>query len=354
MGRPQEVGARLAVQDINSEGGVLGKPVVLKAVHDATAGQATASSDELLRANVDAVIGAPTSGINSFDEQMANSDVGQCLPSRSGPYATASTGSTTFTTAPPDSASTPAIVSELLTQKAKTAAIAAPNTVEGRSVAKAVASQLRSNGVQTSTVTYDPSAASFDSVVHQVLAAKSDDVVELAGAEGPALTGALIDAGVAPAAIVGGPGMLTPSLPRTVHTEQPSKLDNLYVAGPAGDAAFDARVGQTTGNDLLDAAQSYDCAVIIALAAQEAKSTDPGTFASHIRDVTTGANRCSTFALCAALLRQGKSVAYAGHAGPLRLNSRNEPTSAREILGYFDNGYLAQAQYRDYPISGSS
>src|SRR6516165_10735999 len=66
MGRPQEVGARLAVQDINSEGGVLGKPVVLNAVHDTTASHATATGNELLRANVDAVIGAPTGGSNSF------------------------------------------------------------------------------------------------------------------------------------------------------------------------------------------------------------------------------------------------------------------------------------------------
>ena len=59
--------------------------------------------------------------------------------------------------------------------------------------------------MQTDTVRYDPNAASFDSVAHQVLIAKPEDVVELAAAEGPALTGALIDAGVASAAIVGGP-----------------------------------------------------------------------------------------------------------------------------------------------------
>ena len=76
---------------------------------------------------MDAVIGAPTGGINSFDEQMANSHVVQCLPSRSGLYVTVTTGSTMLTTAPPDSASAPAIVSELLTQKAKTTVIAAPN-----------------------------------------------------------------------------------------------------------------------------------------------------------------------------------------------------------------------------------
>jgi hypothetical protein len=53
-------------------------------------------------------------------------------------------------------------------------------------------------------------------------------------------------------------------------------------------------------------------------------------------------------------MRQGKTIAYVGHAGPLRLNSHNEPTSAREILGYYNNDYLGQAQYQDYPITGSS
>jgi hypothetical protein len=97
----------------------------------------------------------------------------------------------------------------------------------------------------------------------------------------------------------------------------------------------------------------------MSLAAEEAESTNSATFASYIRDVTTGDDRCSTFALCAALLRQGKSVAYAGVArsSPVQFPARtshHEPTSATEIRGYFIDGYLARAQYRDDPISGSS
>lgn len=45
MGRPQTVGARLAVQDINSAGGVLGKPVSLAPVEDVTAAHVTAVGD---------------------------------------------------------------------------------------------------------------------------------------------------------------------------------------------------------------------------------------------------------------------------------------------------------------------
>ena len=71
------------------------------------------------------------------------------------------------------------------------------------------------------------------------------------------------------------------------------------LALPAGDAEFDARIRPTTRHDPLDGRQSYDGAVISALAAEEAKGTDPRTFASHIRYVTTEANRCAALALFA-------------------------------------------------------
>jgi branched-chain amino acid transport system substrate-binding protein len=245
-------------------------------------------------------------------------------------------------------------VSELLTQKATSVAIAAPKDAEGTSGAAAIAAQLAKSHIPTKTVTYDPSSNSFGSVATEVLASKPKAVVELGGADGAALTSALIKAGAVPASLVAGPNMLTPALAQAVDPAKVSAVNGMYVAGPGGDANFDSRVGQTTSNSLLDAAQSYDCAVIIALGAEEAKSTDPSAFASHIADVTTGSHRCTTYALCLALLRQGKSIAYVGHAGPLRLNAQNQPTSAREILGYFNNGYLGQADFYDSPISGSS
>jgi branched-chain amino acid transport system substrate-binding protein len=354
MGRPQEVGVRRAVQDINSEGGVLGKPIVLKAVKDTTASQATGTGDQLLNDNIDAVVGAPSGGTDSFDQLLASNGVVQCLPSRSAPfYSNISTGSTTFTTAPPDSAAATAIVSELLTQKATSVVIAEPNDSANSDLASAITNQLNKNHVTTSTVNYDPNSSSFGSVATQVLASKPKAVVELAGAEGPALTSALLQAGVAARSIVGGPSMFTPTLPGAVDAAKTSILNGLNVAGPGGDSVFDARIGQTTANNLLDAAQAYDCAVIMALAAEEAKSTDPSAFASHIADVTRGSHQCTTYPLCVALLRQGKTIAYVGHAGPLRLSAHNAPTSAREILGYFNNDYLGQATYQDYPIGSS-
>ena len=153
---------------------------------------------------------------------------------------------------------------------------------------------------------------------------------------------------------MGGPGLFTPTLPKAVDPSNPHAIDNMFVVGPGGDTFFDARVGGTTGSNLLDAAQSYDCAVILALAAEQAKSTDPGAIAGNIQGVTTGTHRCPTFALCAALVRRGKSIAYQGHAGPLELDGQNKPTSARELIGFFDGNYLSQASYEDYPIPSGS
>ena len=354
MGRPQEVAVRRAVEDINSEGGVLGKPVILHAVKDTTANGSTATGDQLLKSNVDAVVGAPSVGTDSFNSLMSSNDVVQCLPNRSAPFfANVSTGSTTFSTAPPDSAAASAIVNELLTQKVPSAVIAEPNNSESSALATAVGNQLSKHHVTANTVTYDPASNDFGPVATQILAAKPKSVVVLAGAEGPALIKALIAAGAAPGAIIGGPGLFTPTLVSAVAGSKASVLNGLYVAAPGGSAEFDARIGQTTANNLLDAAQAYDCAVIVSLAAEEAKSADPSVFASHIAGVTTGSHACTTYPLCSALLRQGKTIAYVGPAGPLRLNAQNEPTNAREILGYFNNGYLGQATSHDYPVSGS-
>lgn len=355
MGRPQAVGVRLAVQDINSAGGVLGKSVSLDAVKDATTDQATGAGDELLKSDIDAVVGAPSGGTDSFDQLMANNGVVQCLPSQSAPlYSGISVGGTSFTTAPPDSAAAGAIARRLELTKPKSVVIAAPNTADGSSLATAVEQQLNRNHIPSTTVTYDSNSSSFDSVAQQVLASKPKAVVALAGEEGASLVSSLLKAGAVPAAIVGGPGMFTPTLPTAVDPGKPSAINNMFVVGSGGDAFFDSRVGRTTGSNLLDAAQAYDCAVIIALAAEQAKSTDPSAFAGNIQGVTTGSHKCPTFALCAALVRAGKSIAYVGHAGPLRLNGQNQPTSARELLGFFDGDYLSQASYQDYPIPTGS
>ena len=74
-------------------------------------------------------------------------------------------------------------------------------------------------------------------------------------------------------------------------------------------------------------AESYDAAIVIALAATEAK-TDGIEYASKINGITRGGEKCTDFAGCKKLIDEGKDVDYDGASGPLEFSGNGEPTQA--------------------------
>ena len=74
-------------------------------------------------------------------------------------------------------------------------------------------------------------------------------------------------------------------------------------------------------------AESYDAAIVIALAATEAK-TDGIEYASKINGITRGGEKCTDFAGCKKLIDEGKDVDYDGASGPLEFSGNGEPTEA--------------------------
>ncbi|MFM2182259.1 MAG: hypothetical protein RJB61_553 [Actinomycetota bacterium] len=79
--------------------------------------------------------------------------------------------------------------------------------------------------------------------------------------------------------------------------------------------------GQT---DFNYAAETYDAVVIMALAAEAAK-TDGIEYASFIVDVSTGGEKCTDFVSCRDLLAAGTDIDYDGVSGPNDLNGNGEP-----------------------------
>ncbi|MGZ4535345.1 MAG: ABC transporter substrate-binding protein, partial [Nocardioidaceae bacterium] len=106
---------------------------------------------------------------------------------------------------------------------------------------------------------------------------------------------------------------------------------------------FKQRLLQTNPHlkDFTYGPESYDATVMTALAALEAKSDDPTTFAPDIIKVSAGGTQCSTFKDCAALIKQGKDIDYQGVSGPCDLGPTGSPTKA--TIGIFqysaDNTY---------------
>jgi neutral amino acid transport system substrate-binding protein len=85
------------------------------------------------------------------------------------------------------------------------------------------------------------------------------------------------------------------------------------------------------------AAESYDATMIMALAADEAKSTASASIQANILPITgsAGGTVCKTYAACLALIKKGTKVHYEGLSGIGALNAGHDPSS----------GYISIYQY---------
>lgn len=91
------------------------------------------------------------------------------------------------------------------------------------------------------------------------------------------------------------------------------------------------------------AAEAYDATVLIALAADKAKSGAAAAIQKELLPVSgsTGGTKCTTYAACAKLIAGGKEIAYSGYTGIGALNTDHQPSSAYISAYQFvgNNGY---------------
>jgi branched-chain amino acid transport system substrate-binding protein len=76
------------------------------------------------------------------------------------------------------------------------------------------------------------------------------------------------------------------------------------------------------------APQAYDAVVMLALAAQVARSTTGRGIATALAGITVGANACTSYTTCLDLVRKGLGIAYRGVGGTVPLDQSGEPTKA--------------------------
>jgi branched-chain amino acid transport system substrate-binding protein len=108
---------------------------------------------------------------------------------------------------------------------------------------------------------------------------------------------------------------------------------------------FKARMKKTNPklSDFTYGPESYDATVLTALAAIEAKTDDPTTFAPDIIKVSKDGTECSSFKECSDLLKKGEDIDYQGVSGPCDLGDTGSPTKA--TIGIFQ--YDATNTYKN-------
>ncbi len=360
-------GAKYAVEEINKAGGVDGKPVTLTVKDDGGNSDdqlALSSVDELINNDkVDGIIGAAASGTTkAILDRVVSSGTVECSPSNTGSDLTkANDKGLYFRTPPADNLQAQALAKAVSDDGKQNVAIIAQNTDYGTGFVKFLKPALTNAGAKVvADVTYDPAGTSFDAEVGKVVASKPDAVVLIGYPEdgGKVLTEMIKEgAGPSKTSIYVTDGMQSNELYKAVSAGNPAVTKGIKgtaasaapKAGasffPAGFKAFAPQVESP-----IYSAQSFDCVVLMALAAQKAGSNAPFAMAKEMTNVSKGetksATKCSTYQDCLALLKDKKDINYEGASGALDFTDVGEPSAGSYDIYTFgaDGKYTTDSQ----------
>ncbi len=205
LGPPEVAGAKLAVQDINEAGGVLGQDVELTEGDSGDASTDTASQtvDRLLQANVNAIIGAASSGVSlTVIDAITGAGVLQFSPANtSDEFTNYDDNGLYFRTAPPDTLQARALADLLIEDGNNSVGILALNDPYGTGLAENTLNNLVESGLsedQIRSITYDPQAANFDSEVQEMVEFDPDAIVVIGFEESARIIEGLNAQGIGP------------------------------------------------------------------------------------------------------------------------------------------------------------
>lgn len=335
----------MAVAEINDAGGSV---ELLKADSGTDQNIASVNVDTLLNADVHAVIGAAASGVSlSVIDKLGASQVVQCSPSNTGViFTTRPDSDYYFRTAPSDVLQGPALADVVAADDHNDVAIIYRNDEYGAGFNDEASAALRDAGLNVvASVAYDPEATSWDAEVGQVAAANPDAVIAVTFGEGVGVMQAMIQAGVGPDSV---PIYVTDGFADSVSAididpDNPGVLVGVKGTAPSaapasGEPTFASRFEAfAPGTPTIFSAHSYDCLMVIVLAAQVAGSAE--NLVDAMVSVTRDGTKCTTYEACVALIADGQDIDYDGASGPLDFTSVGEPSvGTYDIFAYDETG----------------
>ena len=204
LGPPEFAGFDLAIQEINAAGGVLGQQVqgIPGDSGDATTDTANQTVDRLLSQNVDAIIGAASSGVSlTVIDKITGAGVVQFSP--------ANTSKTLsdypdkglyFRTAPSDILQGAVLGGVIADDGHATVGMIVRNDAYGTGLQEDTKKALEEAGVEVVVEkVYDEKAQTFDAEVDEVVAADPDAILLIAFDEASRVLTTMVEKGIGPA-----------------------------------------------------------------------------------------------------------------------------------------------------------
>ena len=335
---------KLAVDDINAAGGNVTTTIADTATNPATGREAAA---RLLGEGADVIVGPATSAVTqSVIQALFDERVPQCTPSAQSPaFSTQENAAYFFRTVPPAHAVAPIMARVVAEDGGTRVAIVGRADDYGTPISGLVAQLLTELGAEAEVVLYDPGSTTFDSQVAAVAAYGPDAIINIGFFfDGTSIVHGLIEAGFGPEIQYGGDALFHPYLWQLVDPNDPTVLDGMKFIGVAGSDEFNTRISDVTDGNVNFAAQSYDCVVLMALAAELAGSTDGDAIMEAIAGLTHDGTECHSYGECLTLIDAGEDIDYVGVSGPINFTPNGDPTTGSYAVFQFQGGQITVLQ----------
>jgi ABC-type branched-subunit amino acid transport system substrate-binding protein len=206
LGPPEVAGAKLAIQDLNEAGGVLGQDVELTEGDSGDASTDTASQtvDRLLQADVNAIIGAASSSVSlTVVDAITGAGVLQFSPANTADeFTTYDDNGLYFRTAPPDVLQARALADLIIAEGNNSVGILALNDAYGTGLAENLKANLLESGLAEEDIRdiiYDPQAQNYDTEIQEMVDFDPDAIAVIGFQESSRIIEGLNAQGIGPA-----------------------------------------------------------------------------------------------------------------------------------------------------------
>ncbi len=360
LGPPEVAGARLAVQDINAAGGVLGNDVVLIEGDSGDTNQDIANPevDRLLANNVDVIVGAASSAVSLLViDKIVGNDVVMFSPANTSPtFTTYDDNGLYFRTAPSDLLQGKVLADQIIAQGNETVAVLFRQESYGQGLAESFQENFEAAGGTISVYTpYAVDTENFDAEVDSIVDADPDAIVVIGFAESANILTTMHERGIGATvknvwgvdgniggiggelsdpSIIAGMRGTEPSVDLGAITDFTQRLEGAYEGGVGGIYAYGA--------------ETYDAIIITALAVAIAGTDDPNIFKNEIVGVTKDGTKCTSFAECIELVNDGVDIDYDGVGGPYEFVDAGEPAAASFAIRTYDGGASPNSDLDEY------
>ena len=357
LGPPEFAGVDLAVEEINANGGVLGKPIakVDSDSGDTSTNIASQSTQRLLSQKVDVIVGAASSGVSkTVIDAITGAGVVQISPANTSPdFTDYPDKGLYFRTAPSDVLQGRILGDQIVADGNTSVAILALQDAYGVGLTANVKKSVEgAQGEVVAEVIYDPKAAEFTAEVSQIKAADPQAIVVIGFDETAKIVQELAKQGIGPQQgkplylVDGNTGnALGEKLPAGLLKGVKGTIPG--VAAP-GDLRQRLLKVDPTLKDYSYSSEAYDAVVVVALATETAKSDAGVDIAKAMVAVTTGGTKCTTIKACFDLIKAGTDLDYDGVSGPIEFNEKGDPTEASVGVYTYgaDNKLLPKVEYK--------